>query len=184
MLFLICQVYQKLWSHILYYSSTYESGDKNNPLDTSLRMFNARYITKSVKVSTTQKAAMRTNVPSGTHTAAPIPNERLIPIHLILKKQIHLTIEVEVVYPGTKSRAKRKGIKDVEIYMLVQAANLTTIPDPNTTAYTHVGNMKRGLFTQAFPLAQENMAVLFTLREKNTKGAFGAYIGVFRVVIS
>jgi hypothetical protein len=88
------------------------------------------------------------------------------------------------VYPGTKSRAKRKGVKDVEIYMLVQAANLTTIPDPNTTAYIHVGNMKRGLFVQPFTLAQENQAALFTLREKNTKGVFGAYIGVFRVVIS
>ena len=93
-------------------------------------------------------------------------------------------IEIEVTYSDTKSKAKRKGVKDVEIYMLTQAANLTTIPDPNTTPYAHVGDMNRGLFTQTFLAAQEGMAALFTLREKNKKGIFGPYIGVFRVVIS
>jgi hypothetical protein len=32
--------------------------------------------------------------------------------------------------------------------------------------------------------AEENMAALFTVREKNKKGLLGPYIGVFRVVIS
>src|SRR5208283_1699395 len=108
----------------------------------------------------------------------------IVTIHLSLKKQIHLVIEIEVTYSDTKSKANRKGVKDVEIYMLTQAASLTTIPDPNTTAYTHVGNMSRGLFTQTFLAAQEGMAALFTLRERNKKGIFGPYIGVFRVVIS
>ncbi|MHB8260216.1 MAG: hypothetical protein ACYDCN_13860 [Bacteroidia bacterium] len=108
----------------------------------------------------------------------------LITIHLSLKKQIHLMIEVEVNYAGTKSKAKRKDVKDVELYMLTQAANITTIPDPNETPYTHIGDLFRGTFTKNFTAAQEGLAALFTLREKNKKGVFGPYIGVFRVVIS
>jgi hypothetical protein len=68
--------------------------------------------------------------------------------------------------------------------MLTQAANLTTIPDPNEVNYAHLGEMDRGLFTQTFLAAQEGMAALFTVREKNKKGLLGPYIGVFRVVIS
>ena len=108
----------------------------------------------------------------------------IITIHLSLKKQIHLVIEVEINYSGTKSKAKRKDVKSVEIYMLTQAANLTTIPDPNVVNYAHLGEMDRGLFTQTFLPAQEGMAALFAVREKNKKGLLGPYIGVFRVVVS
>ncbi len=184
------KVKSKIFTHadeleMLAARKTYESGDKENPADTSLRLFIARYIAKSVKVTTIQKAAMRlTDGTTTTHTPAPLPGAKLIPTHLALKKQIHLSIQIEVIYAGTISKAKQKGVKNVCLYMLVQAANLTTIPDPNNTNYAHIGNMKRGTFIQPFTLAQENEAALFTMREESTKGVFGKYIGVFRIVIS
>ena len=95
-------------------------------------------------------------------------------------------IEVEVNYPGTKSKKKQKGVKDVMLYMITQAANVTTIPDPLTTTYTYIGDMKRGVFTAHFTLTQEQAgtAALFVMRTKNTKGVLGNYTNVLRVVIS
>ncbi len=119
-----------------------------------------------------------------TRTAATVLTDRVEPVQLSLKKQLHLSMEIEVNYPGTTSKAKRKGVKEVMLFMLVQAANLTTIPDPTTVAYTYIGDMKRGVHTVAFPLAQEGMAALFVMREKNTKGVLGNPTGVLRVVIS
>jgi hypothetical protein len=125
-----------------------------------------------------------TPVVTGANASGTERTLSIVTIHLSLKKQIHLVIEVEINYSGTKSKAKRKGVKSVEIYMLTQAANLTTIPDPNEVNYAHLGEMDRGFFTQTFLPAQENMAALFTVREKNKKGLLGPYIGLFRVVIS
>jgi hypothetical protein len=68
------------------------------------------------------------------------------------------------------------------LFMILQAANLTTTPDPATFLY--IGDMKRGVFTQPFTLAQEGMAALFVMKEKNSKGVFSNYTGVLRIVIS
>ena len=130
------------------------------------------------------KKDKNTQVVTGANASGTERTAAIVTIHLSLKKQIHLVIEVEINYSGTKSKAKRKGVKSLEIYMLKQAANLTTIPDPNVVNYEHLGEMDRGLFTQKFLAADENMAALFTVREKNKKGLMGPYIGVFRVVIS
>ncbi len=113
---------------------------------------------------------------------------KLMPVYLSLKKQIHLSIEIEVTYPGTKSKALRKGVKEAMIFMLVQAANLTTIPDPalKTSGYTYLGDLKRGTLTASFPETQEGMAVLFYMQEKSKgkKPVLGTPTKVFRVVIS
>ena len=105
-----------------------------------------------------------------------------MPIYLSMKKQIHLSIEVEVTYPGTKSKAKQKGVKEVMLFMIIQAANLTTIPASSTFLY--IGDMKRGTFTQNFTEAEEGMAALFVMQEKSTKGVLGNFTKVFRIVIS
>jgi len=110
------------------------------------------------------------------------PTGRLVPTYLSMKKQIHLSIQIEVNYPGTKSKAKQKGVKEVMIFMLIQAANLTTIPASSTFLY--VGDMKRGTFTQNFTEAEEGMAALFVMQEKSTKGVLSNFTKVFRVVIS
>ena len=158
---------------------------KEEFLKDKFRPFNKEFVASNSAFTPTNRGTIGIQPVANTpHTAASDPNQKLVPIHLALKKQIHLVIEIEVVYPGTKSKKKQKGVKDVCLYQLVQAANLTTIPDPNSVAYTHIGDMKGGVFTANFTLAQENEAALFTMREKGKNGKFGAYIGVFRVVIS
>jgi hypothetical protein len=109
-------------------------------------------------------------------------NAKLVPTYLSMKKQIHLSIQVEVNYPGTKSKKKQKGVKEVMLFMLIQAANLTTIPASNTFLY--VGDMVRGTFTQNFTESDEGMAALFVMQEKSTKGKLSNFTKVFRIVIS
>ena len=133
-----------------------------------------------------QKKAMRITVVDDVKTEAVDPSLRKLNTTISVKKQSHLVIEVEVNYPGTKSKKKQKGVKEVMLYMITQAANLTTISDPLTTTYAYIGDMKRGVFTAHFTLTQEQAgtAVLFVMRTKNTKGVLGNYTNVLRVVIS
>jgi hypothetical protein len=163
---------------------SYISGDKDNPADTSIRLFIKRYIANNIHVNGTQKKAMRLTVVDEVKTAAIDPSGRILNTYISTKKQSHLVIEVEVTYPGTKSKKKQKGVKEVMLYMLVQAANLTPIPDPETTTYKYIGDMKRGVFTSHFTLSQEGMAALYVMRTKSTKGVLGNYTNVLRVVIS
>jgi hypothetical protein len=163
---------------------SYISGDKNNPADTSIRLFIKRYLANNIHVNGTQKKALRITVVDEVKTAAFDPSIRLVGTQLALKKQSHLAMEIEVNYPGTKSKKKQKGVKDVMLYMLVQTASVTTIPDPVTAPYTYIGDMKRGVFTAHFTLSQEGMAALYVMRTKNTKGVLGNYTTVLRVVIS
>jgi len=163
----------------------YESGNVKSGTDTSIRMFIKSYIANNKRVTAAQKRAMGITVPSGTHTTATISTEatgKLMLMYLSMKHQIHLSIQLEVTYPGTKSKKKQKGVKEVMLFMIIQAANLTTIPASNTFLY--VGDMVRGTFTQNFTEADEGMAALFVMQEKSTKGKLSNYTKVFRIVIS
>ncbi len=126
-----------------------------------------------------KKAATSTNITTES-------NAKLVPIYLSLKHQIHLSIEIEVTYPGTKSKALQKGVKEAMVYMLIQAANLTTIPDPAAGGYTYIGDLKRGTLIKNFTETQEGMAALFVMQEKSKgkKGTLSNFTKVFRVVIS
>ncbi len=162
----------------------YVSGDPKNPADTSIRLFIRRYIANNVHVTAEQKKAMRLTVEDNVLTPAVDPSARVLRTTIKVKKQSNLVIEVEVDYPGTKSKRKQKGVKEVMLFMLVQAANITTLPDPETTTYKYIGDMKRGVFTSHFTLSQEGMAAIYVMRTKSTKGVLGNYTNVLRVVIS
>jgi hypothetical protein len=163
---------------------SYFSGDPKNPSDTSIRLFIKRYLANNIHVTPAHKKAMRLTVDDIIKTPPIDPSGRVLRTSISVKKQSNLVIEVEVNYPGTKSKAKQKGVKEVMLYSLVQAASVTTTPDPVTTTYAYIGDMKRGVFTAHFTLSQEGMAALFVMRTKNTKGVLGNYTNVLRVVIS
>jgi len=169
----------------------YESGNVKIGTDTSLRIFIKSYIANNKRVTAAQKRAMGITVPSGTHTTPTISTEatgKLMPMYLSMKHQIHLSIEIEITYPGTTSKAKRKGVKEAMVFILIQAANLTTIPDPalKTSGYTYLGDLVRGTLTANFTEAEEGMAALFYMQEKSKgkKAVLGTPTKVFRVVIS
>jgi len=160
----------------------YESGDRNNPADTSLRLFAKRYITNNVKVTGQQKIACRLTVQDNVLT----PSSELKVIvkepTIALKEQTHLMQKIVVNYPGTKSRKKRKGVKEVMVYMMVQAVGVTATPAMSTFQY--VGDMKRGLYTATFTDTQEGQKAFYYIREKSTRGVIGNPSAVIGIVIS
>ncbi|HEX7412746.1 MAG TPA: hypothetical protein VF411_01785 [Bacteroidia bacterium] len=124
--------------------------------------------------------------PATTTSISTEATGRLAPMYISMKHQIHLSIEFEITYPGTTSKALQKGVKEAMMYMYLQAASITTIPDPRTTAYTYIGDLKRGTLTQNFTEAQEGMAALVVMQEKSKgkKATLSNYTKVFRIVVS
>lgn len=126
--------------------------------------------------------------PATTTNISTESNARLVPTYISMKHQIHLSIEFELTYPGRTSKALDKGVKEAMGFMLVQAASLTTIPDPaiKTSGYTYYGDFKYGTLTANFTEAQEGMAALIYMQEKSKgkKAVLSTPTKVFRIVIS
>ena len=160
---------------------SYESGDKNNLADTSLRLFIRRYIANNKNVTAQQKKACRLTVPDTIITQSSNIAARTTEPQLTLKKQAHLIHQLEVKYPGTKSKAKADGVKDIFIYMIVQAANLAI---PSLDEFKYVGDVKRGNYTSHFTDTQEGLKAYYYIREKSTKGVLGNPSMVIGVIVS
>ncbi|HEX7414498.1 MAG TPA: hypothetical protein VF411_10690 [Bacteroidia bacterium] len=167
--------------------AAYESGIVEDPTDTSIRIFIKRYIANNKHVTPEQKNDCGLTVPTGviTHPADPaIKTQRLAAMQLALKSMHHLIQVIEVIYPGTKSKKKPAGIKEVMMFLATQSATLTTTPTMD--AFQYVGDVKRGNFTANFTAAQEaaNLRAFYAVREKNNKGQFGNWSMVISVAVA
>ena len=163
---------------------SYESGEPKNLADTSIRIFISRYISRNKNVTPGQKQAMGLTLDSNAIShATGDPTERTIGtgITLGLKKQIHNLQEIDVTYPGTKSKAKRKHIKELMMYCLILPA---TAAKPLFSALLYVGDVKRGNYKAQYTDAQEGFKAWYGVVEKTTKGKLGVPSAVFGVVIS
>lgn len=160
----------------------YESGDVNNPADTSLRLFVKRYIKYNVRVTDTQKKACRLTVTDTVLTAASDPGASDRTLELQLLAQSHLVQKIGIFYIGSQSRAKPKGIKDILVYMALQPVGTTTAPD--ISAFQYVGDTKRGSYVAHFTGTQEGMKAFYFVREKSTRGVLGNMSRIIGVVVS
>lgn len=158
---------------------------KKHFLTETLRPFNKEFVLYNSALTVENRTTIGV-IPevSKTKSGATILGDRLAAVQLALKKQLHLQMEIEVEYPGTKSKKKRPGVKEVMLFMMTQAASSTALPDQETGNYKYIGDMVHGVHTQKFPAAQEGQAALFIMQEKNKKGVMGNPTGVLRVVIS
>ncbi|MHB8260285.1 MAG: hypothetical protein ACYDCN_13890 [Bacteroidia bacterium] len=139
-------------------------------------------------LNATDRAALnlQQKKPATTTSISTEKTGKLVPTYISMKHQIHLSIEYELTYPGTKSKALQKGVKEAMCYALIVPAAQTTIPDPRTTPYAYVGDFKRGTLTQNFTEIQEGMAALVVMQTKGKgkKATLGNFTKVFRIVIS
>ena len=145
-------------------------------------MFAKRYITNNVKVSGTQKKACRLTIADTILTPSSELKVIIKEPTIALKEQTHLVHKIVVNYPGTKSRKKRKGIKEVMVYMMVQA--VTVAATPALSVFQYVGDMKRGVYTSTFSDTQEGQKAFYYIREKSTRGVLGNPSMVIGIVIS
>ncbi|HEX7415176.1 MAG TPA: hypothetical protein VF411_14115 [Bacteroidia bacterium] len=151
----------------------YESGSPESENDTSLRLFIKRYITHNKRVTPVHKSKCGLTVPGeATKADADISKHLEVP-QLKLKNMGHLVHLIEAKYPGTESKAKRKGVKEILMYMALQDANLTTTPAEDSFKY--VGDIVRGTFVSRFTAEQEkkNLRAFYMTREKSTTRKLG-----------
>jgi hypothetical protein len=160
----------------------YESGDINNPADTSLRLFVKRYIKYNVRVTDTQKKACRLTVTDTILSAAPDPGASGRVLQLQLIEQGHLAQKIGIHYSGIKSRAKPKGIKDILVYMAVQSLTVSTTPE--ASSFQYVGDVKRASYIAQFTESQVGMKAFYFVREKSTRGVLGNMSTIIGVVVS
>ncbi len=131
----------------------YESG-KMDASDTSLRLFIGRYITKNPHVTGPQKVAMGLKLPDeiktpevgvhGFHPGNDLSGK--------VRKMDHLVHENVITLYGEKSRAKPEGVKDIQVFLVITEASVTTAPD--ISAFDYDGITKRGIYTRLFTQAQ------------------------------
>jgi hypothetical protein len=154
---------------------TYESGDKLNPEDTSIRMFVNRYIRFNPLVTNDQKVDMKLVVPDEINTPVSDSNAKISGNLLIgtvksMSKLIHKNV---VTHVGSKSMAKGEGVDEIEVYLAITDADVTVAPPMKDFSYD--GEVKRGHYTRVFDLSLENKRAWYyaRVRIKGKKITFG-----------
>ncbi len=135
---------------------SYESGDRNNIADTSIRIFINRYIRFNPKVTNKQKMDMGLTIPDITITPTTDTNEKITGTEIIgtIKKSGHLSQTSQVTIVGRKSKAKEKGVDRIGVYMAITEAKAG---QPELSAFQYVGDVSRGLYTHTFEPLEEGM---------------------------
>jgi hypothetical protein len=153
----------------------YESGDKLNPDDTSIRMFINRYIRFNPLVSNDQKVDMGLIVPDDINTPISDSNAKISGNELIGKVRTmkHLIHYNAVTRVGETTKAKGPGVDEIEVFIAFTDSDVNTPPPLKDFQYD--GEVKRGLYTRTFTSDQEGMHAWYysRLRIKGKKVSFG-----------
>ena len=142
----------------------YESGDRKNVADTSLRIFIGRHISNNPLVTEVQKREMGLLI-SGVVLSAPEgPNSMKAP--LLLRGTVRdTTLKVhvsEVRYNEEKSKAKPDGVKDIQIFMIITEASVQVAPA--TDDFKYDGVTRGGLYKHTFAASQQGKRAWYFAR--------------------
>ena len=144
----------------------YESGDKENVEDTSLRLFISRYVRNNKKVTVEQKSQCGLTVPKSTKTPTnPDTVKALTEAEMVIsvKDTKHL-LHVLKITQDKKSVAKGKGVDEISVYMALTASSIKVAPD--TSAFAYDGAASRGLYTHTFSADQVDMRAWYITLKK------------------
>ena len=145
---------------------SYESGNKENPLDTSLRLFITRYVRNNVLVTDEQKSKCGLTVPKGHATPTnPDTVEAVKEAVMVvsIKESKHLTHILKITQ-DKKSVAKGKDVLENSIYLALTAGSVMVAPDISAFAYD--GAVSRGLYTRTFDPSLEGQRAWYITRKK------------------
>ena len=145
---------------------SYESGDVNNPADTSLRLFINRYIRHNPKVSDGQKSDIGITIADETKTPAPgvdVINALREVTGQIMKNE-HLYQLSLVTTPGVTSRAKGAGVDAIEVFMAF--TEIAVKEAPAAKEFAPVGEASGGYYSHQFEETQEGMKAWYKARKR------------------
>ena len=134
--------------------ASYESGHKDDPGDTSLRLFIKRYIRYNPRVTDAQKQEMGLLVPDEviSQTSPELAKSEEAGLLGKVASAQHLLQISEVTIPGQKSKAKGQGVEDIQVFIAFTDATTTTPPDIKDFAYD--GVVLRGKYKRNFETSQ------------------------------
>jgi hypothetical protein len=132
----------------------YESGHKEIPTDTSLRLFITRYIRNNPKVTIQQKVEMGITQPDEeiTPTSPGLAKSAGAGLFGKVMNAQHLLQNSEVTVPGQKSKAKGEGVEEIQVFIAFTDATVTAHPDLKEFAYD--GTVTRGKYKRNFDPSQ------------------------------
>ena len=163
------------------------SGDKNDPTDTSIRLFVNRHLRYNPLVTNDQKRDMGLTVPDLVRTPTSDVNARLSGIELAgaVKVQEHLIQKSQVTSPGKRSLEKGEGVEEIEIFICIidDAKNLTP---PVPKLFEKDGEVKRGYYTRQFPEEKVGWRAWYKARKviKGKTKIYGPFSDPWSAVIS
>ncbi len=149
----------------------YEFGRRDDPTDTSIRLFLTRYIRNNPRVSDEQKAAMGLIVPDLVKTLS---------THVFVGNNLvgtvswgeHLVHHNEVLVPGQESKAKPDGVENIHVFIAFTAASVKEVPALDKFVYD--GMVKNGKYDREFTIEQEAMRAWYYVKMM-MKGKNGKY---------
>ncbi len=160
----------------------YEYGRKDDPTDTSIRLFITRYIRNNPKVSDEQKAEMGLTVPDLVKTLS---------THVFVGNNLvgtvswgeHLVHHNEVVVPGQQSKAKGEGVENIHVFIAFTAASVTDAPALDKFVFD--GMVNGGIYKRVFGPEQEAMRAWYFVRMmmKGKDGKYSAPSEIWQSVI-
>ncbi|MEI8204803.1 MAG: hypothetical protein WCH34_17420 [Bacteroidota bacterium] len=121
----------------------YESGNKNNPDDTSLRIFISRYIRFNKNVTVKQKEKMGLTIPKATRSKTLVVDENQLAGNLsgrVIKNMNHCHVS-EIGVPGRKSKALEEGVKSIQVFIAFTPPDVKVAPPIKEFNYDGVADV-------------------------------------------
>jgi len=147
---------------------SYESGNAEDPTDTSIRLFIARYIRNNPKVTNQQKAAMGLTVADDSKSPSPgvEASNALREVVGNMGPINHLLHRSNISTPGVESKAKGDGVDAIEIWIAITEATVTECP--GLKEFMFVGEASRGIYTHQFEMPLLGKKAWYIARKRFT----------------
>jgi hypothetical protein len=166
--------------------AAYESSDKNDVDDCSIRVYYNRYIKNNQFVTNEQRVNMGLPVFDKTKTPTPPAGEKVVNEELTgaIESLFHLKIVSSIVTPLSKSKGKEEGVDAVEVWIALTEAEKKECPGYDS--FKIAGEAQRGSCTLSFEPDKEGKRCWFIARKrfKGKTKTYGHFSAPWNSVIS
>jgi len=160
----------------------YESGRRDDPNDTSIRLFLSRYIRHNPRVTNEQRSEMGLFVPdlAKTHSLHEFVGNNLVGT---VSWGEHLVHHNEVLVPGQESKAKGDGVENIHVFIAFTESSVKEAPALGKFVFD--GIVKNGKYQRVFSPEQEAMRAWYFVKMmmKGKNGKYSAPSEIWQSVI-
>ena len=166
--------------------ASYESSDKADVGDCSIRVYYNRYIKNNQFVSNEQRINMGLPVFDKIKTPTPPAGEKVVNEELsgAIESIFHLKIVSSIVTPKSKSKGKEEGVDAIEVWIAFTDADVKECP--NFDSFKIAGEAQRGTCTLSFTPDKEGKRcwIIARKRFKGKTKTYGHFSSPWSSVVS